>query len=227
MRLVVWNCRHRLSPAKEALLRELEPEAAVLCEVSASDAARLGAHRVTGDGSPRGVAVWSRSGLTPVELGLEFVAAAHVRALGATIVAAWPVVRRGSGRGSYAAQLAATLRRLATIDGPVVFGGDFNATLTTGRADVANLAALHDLGLVSAYHAFHDTAHGAEAVHTYKHGPDGKCWHIDFCFIPTAWADRLRAVHVRTDIIDAGLSDHAPLVVDIGSPDVARGHEGA
>ncbi len=215
MRIVVWNCRHRLAPAKEAFLVDLAADAAVLCEVTAADAERLGAHRAAGDASPRGVAVWARAGLAPVELAEPCVAAAHVAGLDATLVGAWPVVRPGSGRGGYPAQLASAIRRIAALDGPVVLGGDFNATLCARGADAANRAALADLGLVSAYHAFHGVAHGAEPAHTYRHGPDGGLWHIDFCFVPAAWAPRLRAVEVRLDAVEAGLSDHAPLVVDL------------
>lgn len=215
VRLVVWNCRHRLAPAKEALLRSLDPDAAVLCEVTTDDAERLGAHRVGGDASPRGVAVWARDGIEPVDLAEPFVAAEYVPALGATLVGAWPVVRPGSGRGSYSAQLARTIRRVATLDGPVVLAGDFNATLAIPGADAANRLALAELGLVSAYHAFHGAEHGAEPDATYRHGADGKLWHIDFCFLPRAWAARLVDVAVRADVIESGLSDHAPLVVDL------------
>ncbi len=195
VRLVVWNCRHRLAPAKEALLRSLDPDAAVLCEVTADDAERLSAYRVGGDAAPRGVAVWTRDGIEPVDLAQSFVAAAYVPALGAT--------------------LASTIRRVGTLDGPVVLAGDFNATLTMPGADAANRLALADLGLISAYHAFHGAEHGAEPDATYRHGADGKLWHIDFCFLPRAWAARLVDVAIRADVIESGLSDHAPLVVDL------------
>jgi endonuclease/exonuclease/phosphatase family metal-dependent hydrolase len=78
------------------------------------------------------------------------------------------------------------------------------------------LAALEDCGLVSAYHAFHNVAHGHEAHPTYRHQRNvSKPWHIDFCFVPAAWTPNVRSVEVIDGEEWSKKSDHLPLNVEI------------
>jgi endonuclease/exonuclease/phosphatase family metal-dependent hydrolase len=76
--------------------------------------------------------------------------------------------------------------------------------------------ALTGLGLVSAYNAFHRLEHGQETHATYFHQFDAsQPWHIDFCFIPRAWASKLVNVTVINGEPWAKRSDHRPLFVEI------------
>jgi exodeoxyribonuclease-3 len=76
--------------------------------------------------------------------------------------------------------------------------------------------ALESLGLVSAYHAFHGVAHARETHATYYHRFDlADRWHIDFCFVPTAWSARIRAVEVSGPDEHTS-SDHRPVLVEVG-----------
>ena len=74
-------------------------------------------------------------------------------------------------------------------------------------------------GVVSADRAFHDVEHGHETRATYRHQfKASQPWHIDFCFVPASWVNRL----VGVDVIDgedwAARSDHLPLTVDLRLP---------
>ena len=50
--------------------------------------------------------------------------------------------------------------------------------------------------------------------------PDGRKYHVDYCFMPLDWCSHLREVEVgEFDAwIGKGLSDHVPLVVDVDVP---------
>jgi exonuclease III len=86
--------------------------------------------------------------------------------------------------------------------------------LTRGHPPIVE--ALDALGLVSAYHAFHHVDHGAETHATYRHlFKDSQPWHLDFCFVPKAWAGRIRSVDVMHDAARAKRSDHSAVVVDL------------
>ena len=71
------------------------------------------------------------------------------------------------------------------------------------------------LGLVSAYHHLSGEAHGEETRASYYHGKkEAHPFHIDYCFVPEAWVDRLTGVEVGS-FADWPQSDHRPLTVDI------------
>jgi len=75
-------------------------------------------------------------------------------------------------------------------------------------------------GLVSAYHVAHGEEQGGETIPTLywrDRRKDGPTYHIDYVFIPAAWTPRMREVRVGTfeDWCGAGMSDHAPIVVDV------------
>jgi endonuclease/exonuclease/phosphatase family metal-dependent hydrolase len=108
------------------------------------------------------------------------------------------------------------------LSGPAVAMGDLNSgthlngerTPTKGHSQI--VSALASVGLVSAYHAFHSVEHGRETHATYRHQfKVSQPWHIDFCFVPQSWVNRL----VEVEVIDAedwgARSDHLPLRVDI------------
>ncbi len=105
---------------------------------------------------------------------------------------------------------------------PVVLAGDFNSNSIWDRPrrsfDHGRLVRrLHDeLGLVSAYYAWHGVAHGAEpdATHFFLRKPD-RPYHLDYCFVPERW--KIRNVSVGRNDEWARTSDHRPLVVDLNA----------
>ena len=110
--------------------------------------------------------------------------------------------------------------------GPAVVMGDLNVgtrlrgerTPSKGHRRIVD--ALTDLGLVSAYHAFHQVDHGRERHATYCHQfKAAQSWHIDFCFVPASWFDCVVDVKVLAGPRWAKRSDHFPLMVDLCMPE--------
>ena len=108
---------------------------------------------------------------------------------------------------------------------PTVIMGDFNSNAIWNRKRAgaqdhgALVTRLDELGLVSAYHDFHDEAHGAETRPTlYFLRKESRPYHIDYCFIPKTWASHVRAVDVGSYAEWTGASDHRPVVVDLEEP---------
>lgn len=138
---------------------------------------------------------------------------------------------------NYAADVLRTIRAYRRVirSGPTVIMGDFNigadlrptdarpaeerppnqpAPLSRGHAAVLDLCA--SLNLVSAYHAFHRVDHGRETHATYRHLFNAaRPWHIDFCFVPQPWANRITSVTLASDDTWNATSDHQPLMVEI------------
>jgi endonuclease/exonuclease/phosphatase family metal-dependent hydrolase len=98
--------------------------------------------------------------------------------------------------------------------------GDLNTSPVLDRnggdKHVQIVEAFRELGLTCAYHAHMDEAHGAESLPTYYHQWNrSKPFHIDYAFLPTDWAGRIRSVRVvELDPADR-ISDHMPLVVEL------------
>ena len=106
--------------------------------------------------------------------------------------------------------------------GPTVFLGDLNtATIPSARGRDWHMEIVKRLrdefGLVSAYHAYHNIEHGYEAHYTYfDRTKKGKPYHVDYCFVPEAWLPRLKRVAVGNYEEWGRVSDHTPVVVEIG-----------
>ena len=101
---------------------------------------------------------------------------------------------------------------------PVVAAGDFNSSPRVQgqeRDSERFLERMRDeLGLVSAYHHFTGEAPGEETSATYyHHWKESNPFHIDYCFLPETWMDRLAGVEVGT-FGGWPQSDHRPLTVD-------------
>ena len=105
---------------------------------------------------------------------------------------------------------------------PTVLVGDFNSNAIWNRKRPgardhgALVTMLSQLGLVSAYHHFHGEVQGLETRPTlYLRWNQGLPYHVDYCFIPEAWAAHVRSVAVGGYSEWAKASDHRPVVVDL------------
>lgn len=100
--------------------------------------------------------------------------------------------------------------------------GDFNNSAywdKPGRADnFKDLAKeLNNGGLVSAYHSFTGDEFGEEQQPTfYMQRNREKPYHLDYCFLSRDLLERVTSVRVGTYDEWIGLSDHMPLIVDLG-----------
>ena len=108
----------------------------------------------------------------------------------------------------------------AAADGlPVVAAGDFNSSPSVIGQELTSLRFLKrmqdELHLVSAYHHVSREEPGVEtrATHCFQ-WKESAPFHLDYCFIPESWLDRLVGVEVGT-FADWPQSDHRPLTVNI------------
>jgi endonuclease/exonuclease/phosphatase family metal-dependent hydrolase len=84
----------------------------------------------------------------------------------------------------------------------------------TAKAEAVRIIG-QEFELVSAYHAHHQVAAGAEPHPThFWRWQQSAPWHIDFCFIPERWVAKVREVPVD-GFEEWGDSDHRPVGVDL------------
>lgn len=102
--------------------------------------------------------------------------------------------------------------------GDAVIAGDFNSHPRwdgrRARTHTALTRRLHDeFGLVSAWHASAGEDAPEPATHYHQWRAD-RGFHIDYCFVPRAWADRVTAF-IPDEAPGSRHSDHRPLVIDM------------
>ncbi|MEW6582981.1 MAG: hypothetical protein AB1416_09490 [Actinomycetota bacterium] len=146
----------------------------------------------------------------------------------ALLLATWTVRRNGDP--SYDEQVAAVIAEWANEirTGKVILAGDFNCSAQTAASSrhMENVAELHRLGSVSAYHSYYDCAHGAESSMTLRWvgpGAEERWFHCDFVFVSAALASGVAHVEVGApaEWIGPGRSDHCPVVVHLDAPAAA------
>lgn len=106
---------------------------------------------------------------------------------------------------------------------PTVVMGDFNQSAKFKSDSWPKLMEITEpLGLVSAYHHYFQEEPGKEMRPTHFHqGKETAPFHLDYVFLPKAWADRITRVEVGSYADWHDLSDHAPLIVDLDLPATA------
>lgn len=234
VRVATWNCRQGIDRKRGALDR-LAADVVVLqeCGAAAGLATELGVSFLwRGEYPAKGLAVaaftgWSVEPLdAPVDL--PWVLPARITAPDGTtafdLLAVWTVARKG-GRPGYAGQIArlADVWEQSLLAGGTIVAGDFNCSSQgpSRGAHHGNLARLEGLGLRSAYHDFNSLAHGAEVAMTLNWVAPGRVargYHCDFVFLPPDALHRTISVTVgeTSDWIGEKLSDHRPVVVELG-----------
>jgi len=225
MRIVAWNCCRGPFEKKLAALEQLAPDVAIISEALEpaketpqlrwfpSNASRLGIQ----------VRVFNGHRLKRLKLAADLPnCVVPLRVCGGPVdfnllaVWTWPAP---SYTHAFLNGLVAYARLLGR--GPTVVAGDFNGSPAFDKPTARmkwwsqGFGRLHDAGLVSAYHSFHDVAYGREPhpTHHFLRKPE-RPFHIDFCFVPTAWAEAGLSVHLPAAPEWRALSDHFPLVVD-------------
>ena len=227
LRLITWNCHHGSLERQLRPLAKHGPDIVFLQEWLPSSLARdsqdtLVARHVR----PRkGVGLCATSSRYRLKEIVHESLADHA-AVAAEVTGPIDFIAAGLwARGpNYAVDVLRFLKTNSALlrSAPAIVMGDLNmgSKLGKGRRKTHRsaevFAAFADLGLVSAYHAFHGCEHGAEPHATYRHlFKRRQPWHIDFCFIPEAW----RAALVDVTVVDsrawAKRSDHNPVKVDI------------
>jgi exodeoxyribonuclease III len=198
MRIVSWNCCRRGFAGVIEALAPLSADLLFLQEVGCPGTKEppcvwRGAYE------RQGVAIVALSGALTLSGRAPSRASTPVHVAGPTPFRALNVWAHP--RPTYPADVHATLDRCrAALTGcAAVVAGDFNSSVTADTRRQPRHASLvarlrDEFGLVTAYHEFHDEQQGRESAPTYFHlrRPNAP-WHIDYCFVPAAWATKLAA----------------------------------
>jgi endonuclease/exonuclease/phosphatase family metal-dependent hydrolase len=105
--------------------------------------------------------------------------------------------------------------------GPVVMAGDFNSSAHSTKSvrGLSHATIDHSLArhkLQSAYHAVTGEVSGQETRGTYyTRNVRDASFHIDYCYIPSAWVSSVTNVAVGDYEQWRALSDHRPLTIDM------------
>jgi exonuclease III len=237
LRIVTWNCRLALHKKAAALLA-LKPDIAVIQECARPERWQhaVGASTALwhGDNPAKGLAVltfgdWHLEAADrPVADCRLFLPVRVTGPIEFNLLGVWTKEAANSRRNSYIGQMHIALdfyRDFLAQQGSVV-AGDLNSNAIWDLKYPNNnhtqaVVRLAELGMVSAYHVWHRRAHGCEVHMTHRHNL-GKSFHLDYCFVPRAWAQHIGSVQVGGSKWYK-LSDHAPLIVDV-SLDVLGGN---
>lgn len=233
MRLVTWNCQSGLH-RKIAAIEALQPDLAIIQECECPDRLRSRAAAWhtrpivwCGDSPTKGLAVISFTGAQLEVDAAHDPSLKHLLPVVVTdahnfrLLAVW-TKEDAEQRAMYIGQAVLGVQRYASFiaDDATVVAGDFNSNQIWDRpgrpymhAEMVQL--LDGLGLVSAYHHHHGEAQGAETRSTfYMYRKQERSFHIDYCFMPKAWAPHLKSVQVGAYADWRHLSDHCPMVVE-------------
>lgn len=226
LRLVTWNCCRGAYLRKVPLLDALSPDIAVIQEC-----ARPTVESETclwfGDNPRQGLAIQAMPPYRLERLPIlrrvpKYVVPVAVSGpVAFTVLAVW-----AKGQQDYpyveAVFKAAQMYRRLIKAAPTVLLGDLNSNVfwdashPRERNHTALVALLARLGLVSAYHAFHGEAQGQESRPTYYfQWKRERPYHIDYCFLPKAWAQSVHRVEIGEYEAWRPHSDHRPLLVEI------------
>lgn len=241
MRIVAWNCNMALDRKVEGLLA-LQPDIAVVSECAEPERLRLRAQSSWIEGEPvwigrnphKGLAVFAFNGYRArladgYHPSLRYVAPVHIDGpRPCNLLAVWAQNASAGGIRKY--QLGPLRRSLSRYrdfltSRPAIVAGDLNSNTIWDKPGwrinhSTKVKILEEkFGLVSAWHAVRGERHGEESMPTLywrDRIKDGPTYHIDYVFLPMSWVDKVR-VEIGTfeNWCIAGLSDHAPVVVDI------------
>lgn len=244
LRVVVWNANMAVHRKLDALA-ELRPDIAVIPEcanlgvLSRKAPGNLPEMVWIGRQSNKGLGIFAYGRYT-LELHpsynerLEWIAPVKVAGPHPfLLLGAWctrnPRSSQGPWRSYRQIQPALEEYRDLISRNPTVVAGDFNSNVTwdrPGRPDnfLSMIDAARDLGLVSAYHAANNAPLGSEqhpTIYWRDRTELGPRYHIDFCLIPREWVEHVTLVTVGEFArwVGSGLSDHAPLILEVALPD--------
>lgn len=246
MRLVIWNCAGKAHERLPDLL-PLRPDVVVLSEC-ASPVVQAAQVVFASAASSRWVGSIKTKGLAVLTFGPFRLAdpdhpytttgrwALPVRVTGPVHFNLLAVWAQGSGYAAYVSSVEAAIQdhQAFLASGPAVVAGDLNSNACwdgqTQGGHTRIVRRLGGLGLQSAYHRHFREAQGGESRPTHFHMRSiERPYHLDYAFVPTAWADVGYSVEVGSAErwLETKLSDHMPVVVEVGALGAAGADEGA
>ena len=255
MRLVAWNCRSGFHRKIEALC-QLAPDVAIIAECCSLRLLARRAPELTatsalwiGDNPNKGLGVFSFGSSRLVrdeayDPSIRYALPVRVENSSSQqgafhLLAVWAHYGLSGMRVS---TVGPTLQALAAyqqflLAKPSIVAGDFNNHVRWDRPGKAwnhanSVETFERLGFISAYHVFEGLRQGDERHPTFywrSRSATGPTYHIDYAFMPRTTIRYLRSLVVgsREDWIATGLSDHAPLIVDLDSAFAASSQPGS
>jgi len=230
VRLAAWNCNQAFRRKQHQLL-DLEPDIAVVPECvnpeEKGDWSAWTDWEWTGDDPHKGLAVFTRNGITISDTA-EIAEAdhfLHMESDAFDVLAVWAMNDRENPRQRYIGQVHTALETyLGLVDENTVVAGDFNwnamwdkspnSPLCGDFADVQ--AVLNENRLCSAYHAAQGDEFGEETEATfYMHKKEERPYHIDYAFVPRRLVESGVEVAVGGYDVWIDASDHVPLIVEM------------
>ena len=226
MRLVTWNCCRRSYERKAPLLDSLAADIAVIQEC-AKPIAESDTCLWFGDNPRQGIAVQSSSryrlrALPRNDDVPKFVFPVQVTGPECfSLLAVWSKGKQPFRYVMGVVKAVEAYRHLFEAS-PTVLIGDLNSNAIWDTwhpphlNHTALVTSLSNHGLVSSYHHFFSEPHGAETRPTcYLLWKEGRPYHIDYCFVPRTWANRIRRIEVGSYVAWKQHSDHRPLLVEL------------
>ncbi len=139
------------------------------------------------------------------------------------LIAIWAMPRANPGGASYVGQICRALQAYATFirAQDTLLAGDFNSNQIfdrRGRAcNHSNVVEqLAQDGIVSLYHEYFHESHGQESRPTfYLTKMVSRPFHLDYCFAPSHWSQRVTRLEVGDFTDWRPWSDHCPLFVEL------------
>jgi hypothetical protein len=235
MHLVTWNCCRGAYAKKAPLLDVLMPDVAVIQEC-AKPPIESETCLWFGDNPRQGIAIqaappYQLRRLPMIDGVPKYIVPVSVSGpVDFTLLAVWS---KGDQPYRYveAVVKAVEMYRSLFMPSPTVLIGDLNSNCIWDASHPRDLnhsalvKLMSSLGLVSAYHSFYGEAHGRETTPTYFfQWKEERPYHIDYCFIPEAWASNVRRVEIGKYDEWKQHSDHRPLLIEIAH-DVASNRE--
>ncbi|HZZ95191.1 MAG TPA: hypothetical protein VFE23_21710 [Usitatibacter sp.] len=229
MRITTWNCRGGPFEKKALLLNSLHPDVAVIPEMPRPTGTEPN-HLWFGDYARRGLGVIGSASYRLTSIEPEPDVPKHVMPVqvnGPIDFVLFAVWTMGQQEFSYVRAACVALDKYSPLirSKQVVFAGDFNSNAIWDKDHPKDLnhsalvRRMSEHGLISAYHHARAVDHGKEADATYYHQTKAEQpFHIDYCFVPVAWADSISGVQIGTYADWREASDHRPLTVDVPLP---------
>lgn len=235
MRLMTWNCRVGGFRYKARHIASFRPDVLAVQEVEPIDSLLLFdgecqptfRDRVSDPAFPRravGVFSYTETEVKPVDsddtlYGFRRYEAKH-GGLEFNVVAVWTSATNWAATSYMQAHDGVALHAEWMRQRPTIVLGDFNDNASWKKSNWTKLLDLvAPLDLVSAYHQKSGERFGEETQPTYfHHGKDRVVAHLDYCFVPTQWAARIKDVRVHRFEDWQTVSDHLPLIVDLELP---------
>jgi len=233
MKLIAWNCQGAFRK-KAKYIADYKPDIAIISECEHPD--RLHFENDTepptsylwfGDNQVKGIGIFSYSGAN-FELYEGYDPSIRycipIRVFGRwnfNLIAIW-AMNHADRRLSYIGQIYSAVEKYADFIKPdeTVLLGDWNSNKQwddfarhgNHSQVVAKLAAK---GITSVYHAYFQEPFGEETIDTfYLYRKRGKGYHMDYCFVPETWLERLKVCSVGSFDDWSSFSDHSPIFAE-------------